>query len=235
MERFGMFSFLVDMFFPPRCASCKRAVKSGDVLCEKCKSFLTPIEPPVCNFCGKNVLECECETSYITLSNFAAVYEYKGAVRKAIHQYKFDGVHDLTSFFGEKMAQVVVREWDANTFDFVCCVPVTKDERKERQYVPSEQLACEISELLGLEYRPDALMKNVETQRQHTLGAAQRLTNLKDAFSARDFVRGKTVLLCDDIKTTGATLRECCKALENAGAERVYCICIAISGNSLRY
>ena len=78
-----------------------------------------------------------------------------------------------------------------------------------------------------------ALIKSTDTQKQHTLKAKERLTNIKGSISLNEnfSVKGKTILLCDDIKTTGATLRECTEVLLGHGAKDVYCATVAITSN----
>lgn len=102
---------------------------------------------------------------------------------------------------------------------------------KERGYNQSALLARELSALLGVPADCHALCKSIDTPAQHALKGAERRGNVFGVFEvpAPESVEGKTILLCDDIKTTGATLDECAKTLKLAGAKEVYCVCIAVT------
>ena len=91
--------------------------------------------------------------------------------------------------------------------------------------------ATEIDKITGIEAVFDIDEKTVETKKQHNLSATERMTNLDNTFRLKSGadVRGKTVILCDDIKTTGTTLKKCCDVLFENGARDVYCLCIAVS------
>ena len=89
-----------------------------------------------------------------------------------------------------------------------------------------------------LKFVPDALLKCKETQKQHMLGQEERLTNLKGSIifnpDKADDINGKTILLCDDVKSTGSTLNECISELYKAGAKNVYCACICVSDYNIK-
>ena len=117
--------------------------------------------------------------------------------------------------------------------DTVTYVPMTERAQKKRGYNQSRLLALEISKRLLVPF-DTLLVKQCDTKRQHDLTAEERTTNLVGAFGVADGadITGKTVILCDDIKTTGSTLAECVKVLKSCGAKEVYCLCAAISDYS---
>ena len=129
------------------------------------------------------------------------------------------------------MAECVAFEFGDVKFDVITCVPQTKKKRRKRGYNQSALLAKQISHELSVPFNELLLFKTRETADQHDLRGKDRLKNLKNAFAAEneDAVKDKTILLCDDIKTTGATLNECRKTLLKAGAKAVCCATIAVT------
>ena len=125
----------------------------------------------------------------------------------------------------EKLLAETARQ-TGQSFDGVAWVPMTKAKKRKRGYDQSELLAREAAKTLGLPCLP-LLEKRKETETQHQLPRRQRLSNVKNSYEARPEARGKALLLVDDIVTTGATLRECAKALYEAGAARVTGLCAA--------
>ena len=130
-------------------------------------------------------------------------------------------------YFETKLGEDTVQL--ARGFDGVCWVPVSKKRRKSRGYDQSELLAKRVAKDLSLPTCA-ALQKHAERNPQSQLkDAALRQANASGAFSVRPDadVSGKTLLLIDDIVTTGATLSECCRMLRQAGAKHIYCAAFA--------
>jgi ComF family protein len=112
--------------------------------------------------------------------------------------------------------------------DLVVPVPVSLSRRSERGYNQAALLARPIALFYGLDYRPKALMKLRETRSQVGLTVEERKANVDDAFFGEQrIVKGKNILVVDDVTTSGATLNACAHVLRNAGAEEVYCLTLA--------
>ncbi len=112
--------------------------------------------------------------------------------------------------------------------DMVIPVPLCKSHFKERGYNQSEKIAYPLSLSLSLPMISDAVFRLKETSSQITLSREERFLNLEDAFIGNSAkLKGKKVLLVDDIITTGATLRSCTKALIDSGCKTVFCITVA--------
>lgn len=158
-----------------------------------------------------------------------APFVYKDNLAYAVQRFKFQDETNLSEYFAKEICASVNLNFSEKQFDFVTCVPLTKKKLRKRGYNQSELLAKDCAKLLGTDFE-NALIKSRDTTDQHELKAKERLKNLKDAFEVNKSVdiNGKTVLLCDDIKTTGATLYECRKTLIKAGAKDVFCACIAV-------
>ena len=180
--------------------------------------------------CGLPQTACLCSRNNFSLV-LASPFLYKDNIRLAIHRFKFRNETELAVFFGKEVAQCVAKEFGDVKFDVVTCVPQTKRKRRKRGFNQSALLAKRVAAELSLPFNELLLFKTRETADQHDMRGKDRLKNLKNAFTAEneDAVRGKTILLCDDIKTTGATLNECRKALFRAGAAAVCCTTIAVT------
>lgn len=213
--------------FPARCPICNEVNQQRSCLCESCSKTVERISEQ-CRGCGRAKNECMCSRSSFKLQ-ITAPFVYKDKTAYAIRRFKFRGETDLSEFFAKEIYASVNLYFSEKQFDFVTCVPLTKKKLNKRGYNQSELLAKECARLLQTDFR-NALIKTRDTADQHKLKAKERLKNLKGAFAANENVdiKGKTILLCDDIKTTGATLYECRKTLIKAGAKDVCCACIAV-------
>jgi len=140
-----------------------------------------------------------------------------------------DRVRALMVFVDKAQAEAAGRDFDGIRFDLIACIPITKKQHKKRGYNQSWLLAAELGTLLGLPASQHLLLKPADIKPQHSLNAKERQANVLDAFCVQSDadVAGKTILLCDDIKTTGATLNEGAKTLLAAGAAEVYAVCAA--------
>ncbi len=203
-------------------------------LCEDCEETIGRINDR-CLGCGNPRMGCTCSKHKLSLF-LASPFLYENKLREAIHRFKFGGETDLAKFFGKEITECVSKEFGDVKFDIVTCVPQTKLKRRKRGYNQSALLAKEIAKQLSLPFDELLLIKTRETADQHNLKGKERIKNLKDAFAADkpDSVRDKTILLVDDIKTTGTTLNECRKTLLKAGAGAVCCATIAVTPEKIK-
>jgi len=222
------FHFL-SLLWPACCPACGRVTQKRCRLCRKCAEENEELDA-VCLSCGLPKDNCSCLKNKLDL-NLVAVYPYRNGVGKAIRAIKFNGELDKLDFFALKMADRFRAVFPAASIDLVAYVPMTKRGYLKRSYNQSAELAKRIAKQIGSKYGRRVLVKTKETANQHHLSEKQRLKNVKGAFAVRrkSDVSGKTVLLCDDIKTTGATLSECKNELMKAGAKQVYCVTVAVT------
>lgn len=218
------------IFFPEKCPFCDDIIPINRNECE-CLSAVPVISEYFCHHCANEKNHCTCgNKDAVILPYVCAVFPYTGKIRRALHLFKFRNRPDFSAFFGERMALRVADCCADVDFDIICCVPMHRDKVKERGYNQCELLAKIISKRLFIPF-DNCLEKRKATSSQHQLSAKDRKINLAGSICVKKGadVKGKTILLCDDIKTTGATLHECVNALTNAGAKEVYCICAALS------
>lgn len=213
---------------PQRCAVCNRVVSIGQDYCYRCVPKLRRVSltlqqsaalSPKPHFrTGKGTLFDGCTAPFFNL----------GGSRKIVYNYKFYGRADLSSLICDEMAQAFSQSLGEIHFDAVCYVPSTALSRINRGFDHIARLARGLSKRLGLPVIK-ALRQTGKKKMQHMLRAAQRADNVRGVYTCCADVRGKTLLLVDDIVTTGATLNECTRVLKKNGAAAVYCITAAMS------
>lgn len=206
-----------DFFFPQhlKCHCCNReAVVNEYGVCRDCEIKLKYV-PELPKIQGVDELKCG--------------ILYTEPARNALVSFKFNGAIYKKEFLAHFMT--VPEHWQAD-----CIVPVPLGEKrlKERGYNQSAVLANEVAAKCGLPVRENILERVRETKKQSLMTHDERLKNLRGAFAASDEVKGLSVILIDDIKTTGATLFECAYELKKHGALRVYALtaCSAAEGKA---
>lgn len=198
------------------CAQCLPKVPfNNGKTCRRCGVALHGAE----DFCG----HCAFEKTYYDKGYSPFCYE--GLVQKAILDMKFHNNAVNAQVLARYLAQCATQH--NLQFDCVTFVPMTPSAQKKRGYNQAQLLAESFCDILNLPAPLPLLKKVKETQPQEKLGKKQRLENLVGAFAATQPLKGKTVLLIDDIKTTGATLNQCAMALKRRSAEKVLFLTVA--------
>jgi len=214
-----LFSVLLDLIYPPKCPFCRRVLdRKAEGVCPLCEEKL----PHTGTERAKRL-----ENGMLTLSPL----RYEGAVRKAIHRYKFGGLAVYAVPFGKRMARCLREERDPAHF-LVTWVPLSEKRLKQRGYDQARLLAEELMKELGLDPPQPLLRKIRNTRAQSSLTEEKdRRANVKGAYEVIDssLVRDAHILLVDDVVTTGATLTACAAELRKAGAAEVSAITLARS------
>ncbi len=151
---------------------------------------------------------------------------FEGPLREAIHQLKYKGRTSLARPLGQYMGQA----WQARPLpaDLIVPVPLHPARLRERGYNQATLLADRLARATGLALEERGLQRVRATSPQVDLNAAERKANVQGAFQAEPSrVRGHTIVVVDDVCTTGATLEACSLALQEAGAQRVYAMTLA--------
>ena len=217
-----MLSFLRKTILPPRCLVCSGKDQVIQGVCSRCRSGIRPLPGPLCDICGKVIgtpgtcLQCQHRPPHFNKVLSACVYE--GMIQDIIHRFKYRRATVYKKFLAGLVAERITA--DGAPFDFVTEVPLHWSRLIERGYNQSMLIARELSGYLGSDVRYGVLRKVRKTPSQVGLPRTDRQRNLRDAFSARG-VEGKSVVVVDDVITTGKTAQEVSKALKNAGAAYV--------------
>jgi competence protein ComFC len=218
----------VDYLYPPICAGCK---KQNYRLCPECLNQIQLINFHFCASCGKKIsikrVVCNgCAETPVFFKAVSSWGKYEGALREAIHSLKYKNNLGLGDFFGNQMIQLLKElDWD---FNMVVPVPISKERLKERSYNQSALISRPIARYFKCEHSSNALTRTKDTGSQIQRSRIDRNLALEGAFCANPAkLKGRNVLLVDDIITTGATVNHCAAALLQAGAKEVYAISIA--------
>ena len=212
----GFFTPLLDLLYPPRCAFCRKLVKSGETVCGHCRDTLP--------YTVGNSVEKHGDFFQVCV---APLY-YEKDVRESLHRYKFGEATGYADAYAPLVADCV-RDRLTGEYDLISWVPLSRKRLRERGYDQSKLLAEAVAPLLGGE-AVSTLEKPKDVAKQSTVGSAEkRRANIAGAYRVPDAGRigGKRILLIDDIVTTGSTLGECARTLLEAGAERVVCAAVA--------
>lgn len=227
--------YILDLVFPRRCPVCDKIIGiNGALVCPSCREKLQMTREPLCRKCGKELmdeaeeycLDCRKRTHYF--DEGAALYEYF-SVRDSIYRFKYMGRQEYKDFYGEEMARHLghkMREWKA---DALVPIPIHPARRQKRGYNQAELLAEEIGKRIGIPVLSDYIVRIKKTAPQKELNAGDRQNNLKKAFKiGRNDVKLDTIIIVDDIYTTGSTIDEAAKLCRRMGVEKVYFVVLAM-------
>lgn len=216
---------------PKRCAYCGRVIPAHLMMCAECENELPRISGVVCRKCGREKDKCSCKGAEKYYASLVAPFYFEGCVRKGVHKFKFRKALANYEAYADEMSETVSERFSSVNFDYITEIPITKKSEKQRGYNQCFWLAKGISEKLGITHNPNVLVKLYETDKQHGMTYHLRKGNLTGVFDVRnpEEVEGKTILLCDDISTSGETLNESAKMLWLYGAKEVYCVSVALT------
>ncbi len=206
---------LSDLFFPPKCPLCKRV--------------LSQQETDLCRNCRRDTEEFKKSNYNISfVAGWTAMWYYSGEVRDSILRFKFHNRRSYGKTYGRLLAMKLLRE-PLGEYDILTWVPISRRRRLQRGFDQVALIGQALASELGIPLTP-VLKKTRHTKAQSLVsGYARRKANVMGAFAVMDpaVIRGKRILLLDDIITTGATASECARTLLTAGAEKVYCAAVA--------
>lgn len=228
----------LDFLFAPRanCQGCGSELGSdSDWLCADCYAKLKPLYltsmvwEELCETCGgviRGMGRCEaCGARRSAPFSAAAAYAYEPPVNRLIRRFKFHGVYRMEDWMADEM----LRAYKAAGFprcDFVQPVPMHWIRRNARGIDHAARLAKAFAARTGMPYREVLRRARLTRQQAKQSGEARRQA-LGNAIHARGALHGETVLLIDDVRTTGTTVSQCRRALARAGAGRVYVLTLA--------
>ena len=210
-------NWLIRLIYPPKCLLCERLLGKYELdLCRNCRIH-GPEQPAAKN-------------KHPYLDSWLALWYYENDVRRSLLRYKFRGRQNRAKGYGRLLAMRILRERDGQ-FDLIAWVPISGLRRFRRGYDQVELLAEAVSGELGIP--AVSMLKKVRHNRRQSgiRDAATRKANVLGVYRTvqPEYIRGRRLLLLDDILTTGSTASECARMLKSAGAEEVHCAAIAAS------
>lgn len=216
------------------CLECGKELFSDEIFCEECSTLFPVLSGNVCPKCGRFCIgngSCYiCKTTQHSFDRAFSAFDYNGMIAKHILNMKMYG----KAYLAKPLAQYLAYVYMANNIeaDLVTFVPMTQTAIKERGYNQSELLAKEFSHLTGLPLF-DGVIKKKETLFQKRLSAEDRRKNMKGVFAVKGDVKGKKIILIDDVMTTCATVDSVAKALKLKNSSKIYAITIASTGEKI--
>jgi ComF family protein len=220
----------LDILFPVHCAGCQR---SGHVLCPSCIAQIEPLSSFICDFCGTPLSTygvCKnCQYYRPKLSGQRAVSLYEEPLRECLHQLKYDGNLRLAAPLGLMLAQAY-KQYGMQA-GMLIPVLLHKDRYQQRGYNQALLLAEACSATIGVPIKDNILVRQRATVAQVDLHPKERYQNVAGAFacssSANTLLNGRSILIIDDVSTTGVTLEACATPLFAAGAKAVWGLVLA--------
>ena len=238
-----MIEKVLDFIWPRNCEACGRPVdRPGRHFCSECLNRL-PFTPTdgCCRQCGRAAegldgeFLCEdCRTYKPSFDRAASALSFEGDARDAMNAFKFRKHLWLRNDLVDWMEAIARTRFKVEQIDVVVAMPSTLWHRLDRGYNQCAYLAKALAKRLGRSYVPFALRRKGRPKRQGGLNEEQRRENVVGTFGVlrKRAVEGKTVMVVDDIMTTGSTLSECAAELKRAGASKVWCVTLARSHKS---
>ncbi len=233
-----LWNYLADLFFPPKCLFCGKLQPPGTrpMLCYDCLNQ-TQEDGTRCVKCGgtpqtaDGLLHCyTCKSVGRHYDAVFSLYPYQGQVRRALLHYKFSGETSAAADFAYLLSDFIVRlGFSRDNIQFITYVPADKQRERSRGFHHMKLIADYVKKYTKIPVQHHILEKVRSTPAQSTLSQRERAKNIIGAFSVRNraLVKGKAILLLDDIFTTGATAIEVSKMLKRAGARYVCVVTIA--------
>lgn len=234
-QAFG--SVVLDVLYPRRCCACQMWMPRGEpgFLCAECYQSIEFIVNP-CSRCGsergpyltKNDRCLSCRNVTLHFHGARAAGTYSTPLRELIHELKYSRERAAAVALAEILVESLRNAPGAEFSEMVVPVPLHPSRLKQRTFNQSALIGRTVARELELPF-VQALARTRPTPTQTDLSATARRRNVKDAFAVKNpgAVKGRQVLLVDDVITSGATASECAKALKAAGAARVYAASVA--------
>ena len=219
--------------FPEVCQLChdERAARRDGYVCARCRSKVSPIEPPFCSRCGlpypgdvTTPFECaNCRDLEFHFCFARSAVAARGPVLEAIHRYKYNRAMWFEPFLAELLVDHAIAEFDRGEWDTIVPVPLHSAKERQREFNQAVRLGAHLSRATGLPLERGWLRRAEPTDTQTHLSREQRAQNVGNAFCAKPGLdlRDRRIVLMDDVFTTGATTNACARVLRQAGAAEV--------------
>ena len=235
-----MFDFLAQLLYPKKCVKCGRG---GDYICDMCFAGITFLDHQLCGVCQKGTIDGlthpACRTKF-GIDGIVSAVSYKGVVKKLIYQFKYPPyLSDLKGILGRLFYESIAQQeafarYITEKRTLIIPVPLHPARLRKRGHNQAELLGRELSMHLKIQLVDNVLIRTKQTKPQFELKKEERIKNILGAFQiSTKFttkIKGKNIVLVDDISTTGATLRECAKVLKKSGVGKVLGVTLAHEG-----
>lgn len=218
---------VLDIIFPPECPGCKTM---GVRWCNYCRASIQNLPDPVCPICGEpgnTPSICrDCMDTPPAFDSLRSATLFEGKIREALHRLKYNRDIGLGEVLAPHLVETFHQQhWD---IDLVTSVPLSRNRLRMRGYNQAEIIARPFAGLINKPYSGKVIQRVIDTRSQIDLSAEERRKNISGAFYANIMhINQKSVIIIDDVSTTGSTISECALALKQAGAKKVYALTLA--------
>jgi competence protein ComFC len=224
----NLWTSFYEALFPKHCFGCRQ---EGSWLCPNCQKRLSYLKTFSCPFCqtvtNRGELCLNCQSQY-SLTGILAACSFQSPTRELIHQLKYQKTKELCQLLTKILIKGTVKRLPEGR-KIIVPVPLHPNQLRKRGFNQAELLAQELAQRLEITYNPDILKRIKDTKSQTKLNRQERLANLKDAFALNQKMdlRGISILLVDDVSTTGITLDQAAKALRLAQPNQIWGLVVA--------
>lgn len=225
---------LVDLFFPPRCPICDEPIPSGEgCVCRKCRSGPVRIRGSMCLKCGKPLNDeaeycADCRQRKHFYKKGVSVFEY-GSISDSLYRFKNSGRQEYARFYAEAIVSAHSDFLRSVAPDMLIPVPIHISKLRQRGYNQAYVLCREISRLTNIPVNDKLIVRQKKTAPLKDLGLSERQNNLNRAFKIGvDDVKLKTVIIVDDIYTTGSTIDEMSRTILERFPCEIYFITLTV-------
>ena len=225
---------LLDLIFPGRCAVCDTVLPWGEKeICKDCKTKIEYLDGATCFKCGKPVdpkeeycQDCQTKKHYFVCGAALFSYEY---IRLSLYRFKYLGRREYAHFYGRQMAYRMEEKRKQWMPDALIPIPLHKKKMKKRGYNQAELIARELGRCWGIPVITNLVIRSKNTKPMKEIIGTDRQNNLKKAFKLGvNDVKLETIIVIDDIYTTGSTIDAVSKLCLEAGIRNVYFLTVSI-------
>jgi len=224
-------SFL-NLVFTETCHNCEIKLNAGEsYLCSDCEKKLQPIIN-FCAKCGAEITEqyCNyCKENRYDFTKARSLYRFSKEIQSLIHSLKYNEFTGVAEYFALRMSEYLHEYRPFSDIGLVCPIPLHRIKKRERSYNQAELLSRNLAKKLGIKHAPNLLQRVRYTETQTLLSKEKRCENVRDAFkiNRKYDVKGKNVLIIDDVFTTGATVNSVSNSLKHSQIGKIYVLTIA--------
>ncbi len=211
-----MLDMVLSFIFPNKCPVCNCVISYNSLICKSCSEKIQNLN------LKREIFKIKKQSIYCV-----APFKYDGLIRQSVLSFKFKGRMSYAAFFAYMMSQTIKKYY--SDMDFITFVPISNNRKLKRKFDQSEILSEKISKIINVPLKR-TLEKTVDNAEQHNLEKSEREKNILNVYTVMndDDIKGKNILLIDDVCTTGSTLKECARILINSGAKSVQCAAITL-------
>ncbi len=217
----------IGLFFPKICLSCdERLLDNEQFLCSNCFKSLVFLKD-ICPICGapKTEEKCRvCQTNEFFFDKARSVFMFNKVVQNLIHEFKYNEMTMIAKFLGKLSQEYIEKSKPFDHIDYVVPVPLHKVKKRSRGFNQSEYITRQIARNMNWKHLPRLIKRKRFTETQTKLNKEQRRKNVSFAFkiNPKYDIKGKNILLVDDVFTTGATVNSITAVLKEKQVNKVY-------------